>query len=357
MKETGELELLFQYACEYQFDDFTRLFAKLKNSRPVEEIWEAYLMQAQIKLRACDRTAWTDLQSIKPFEGIPQFPCLADIWRVDAPNRLGVFCKAPDALNNFFHTLAHVRKEMTRWYGEPGVVMVRQLQCEIKYFMGEIEEAMKLAEEQYRSPAKNNTISALSQGLRFRCYLAMGLPRQAEECMLDMIRMSQEFPECFAIYRTLREWANLTTNWSGDTPRFYNASDGKKRPVLEDRLESIRMGIAKTTPLEDPFMRYAELHYEDAYNLRQYYMDFFHVMYWFEAGDYQQAEACFNKLYTIASASGLRMPLVEYGEQILPLLHYVKNMNWHCSQQWLEQIAAQARCYERGLRAYTSTHN
>lgn len=354
MRKTGELEQLFQYACEYKFDDFTSLFAEMENSRSLEERGEAYLMRAQIKLVACDRTAWDDLQSIGHLAGTPQFPCLVDIWRVDAPNRLGVFCRTPDLVPDFFQTLAHVRKEMVRWYGERGAGMVRQLQCEIKYFMGEIEEALDLAEEQYRSAAKNNTITALSLCLRFRCYLAMGLPRQAEECMLDMIRLSQEHPECFAIYRTLREWTNLTTNWSGDTPRFYDSSDGKKMPVLEDRLESIRTGIAKTTPLEEPFMRYAELHYKNAYNLRQYYMDFFHVMYWFEAGDYQQAERCFNKLYEIASGSGFRMPLVEYGEQILPLLHHVKNRKWACSPQWLDQITAQARRYEKSLRAYTS---
>ena len=112
------------------------------------------------------------------------------------------------------------------------------------------------------------------------------------------------------------------------------------------------MGNAVTTPLEEPFVRYAGLNCENAYALRQYYMDIFHAMYWFLAGDLQQAELYFFKFYRIGFDSGVHMPLVECGEQITPLLHYVKDSQWDCSRQWLDEIISRAEHYEKSLNAY-----
>ena len=45
-------------------------------------------------------------------------------------------------------------------------------------------------------------------------------------------------------------------------------------------------------------------------------MDMCHAMYWFQADDYRQTRTYFSKLYHIALASGVSMPLVECGEHI-----------------------------------------
>jgi len=352
MNENAGLELLFQYACEFKFNDFTELLRELEAVQPLEEVWEAYLIRAQIKLIAADISILNDLGKIAEVSRLTRFPPLSSMWPADLPNRFVVFSKAPGALRDFLQTLPLVRKELSRWYGEQGDIAARQIQGEICYFIGEIDQALGLAEEQSGLEAGGNLDALFRQCLRFRCCLAMRRPRQAEECMLEMIKSSRSHPECQAVYQALRTWANLTTNWNGDAPRFYYDAGGRKKPVLEDRLESIRMGYARTTPLEEPFVRYAEQGYGSAYTMRQYYMEIFHAMYWFEAGDRQQTESYFRKLQQIAVDSGVCMPLVEYGEQITPLLRHVKDSRWGCSPQWLDRIISLAEQYEKSLNAY-----
>ena len=355
MGESRGLETLFQYAREYRFNDFAELLQELEANRPTADYWEAYLMRAQIKLYATDATVGDDLEMIARFSGPPKFPLLGGLWPCDAPNRFIVFSKTPGALRGFLQNLPGVRRQLSRWYGERGDIAVRQVQGDIHYFLGEIQSALDLAEEQHRAGLKSNTDALLNQSLRFRCHLAMRAPRKAEECMLDMIRLSRANPECLAPYQALRGWANLTTNWNGDSPRFYDDPSGRRMPVLEDRLAGIRMGCAQTTPLEAPFVEYAERGDENAYAVRQYYMDLFHAMYWFQAGDRPQTERYFRKVYQVSLDTGFFMPLVECGEQITPLLRYVKDSGWGCSPEWLDEVADRAGEYEKSLTAYQSS--
>ena len=350
-----DLELLFQYACEYKFNEFDQLLGELEAGPSTGEFWEAYLMRAQIKLSAADETVGDDLESIAEISESPKFPRLGDIWPADVPNRFIVFSKAPGALRGFLHRLPQVRKEMGRWYGKQGGTAAGQIQGEIHYFLGEIDKALDLAEEQQRSWAGNKLDAIFDQCLRFRCCLALGKPRQAEEHILEMIKSSRSYPECQAVYQAFRVWANLTTSWNGDAPRFYYGADGGKKPVLDDRLEGIRAGNASTTPLEEPFVRYAEQSYENSYTIRQYYMDLFHAMYWHEAGDRHQTESYFRELHQIAVDSGVCMPMVECGGQITPLLRHVKNSGWGCSPQWLDRIISLAEQYEKNLNAYNDS--
>lgn len=352
MRTNGELELLFRRASEYEFDEFIERFSELEAGRPLEDIWEAYLMRAQIKLYAADDTLWDDLRKIARFDGRPAFPLLGGLWLADAPNQFIVFSRAPGALEGFYRKLPSALQEFSRWYGEQGGLMVRQIQGDILYFLDDPGAALEVAEELHRSACLNRTDAILAQCLRFRCYLALCLPQQAEECMLDMVRLSQTYPECQPVYRALRTWANLTTNWNGDNRRFYNDSNGRRRPVLDDRLEGVRRGTSKTTPLEKPFIGYAEQSDEYAYAIRQYYMDLLHAMYWFEVDDPQQTESYFRKLYQVAFDSGVCMPLVECGEQITPLLRHVRDQGWDCSRQWLDRLIARAGQYEKSLNAY-----
>lgn len=352
MRGSHSLESLFQYAREYKFNDFNKLLTELEISQPQETLGEAFLLRAQIKLYIADYTILNDLEKISRFSGPIKFPCLFGIWRTDAPNRFIVFPKTPGALPGFLRALPQVRQTLNPWYGQQADIAVRQIQSEIHYFLGEIPEALELAEEQHHCATKNNLDAILTQGLRFRCYLALFKPRQAEQCMLDMIRLSQAHPECLATYNSLRWWANLTTNWNGDSPRFYDDQRGVKMPVLEDRLTVVRMGGGNTTQLEEPFMLFAKHSDENVYAIRQYYMDLFHAMYWFQAGDLQQTELYFLRLNRLALDSGVFMPFVECGEQITPLLRFVKESNWDCSAKWLDMIISRAEQYEAGIEAY-----
>lgn len=350
------MKRLYQHAASHRFDEFDALFSQLASAFPPDALREAYLMRAQIKLFTSDLTFQGDLDAAERGEGRPLFPCLDTQWRHDAPNRFVVFPSAPGALRTFLQSLPQAGERMGRWYGSKGRAAVRQIHGEIHYFLGETGAALALANEQYRTEGNTNTNAILTQYLRFRCNLALGQPGKAEQSMLDVIRLSKVYPECVASYQAFRGWASLTTSWNGDSPRFYHDASGKRQPVLEDRLEGIRMGVARITPLEGPFVAYARRSYEGAYTMRQYYMDLFHAMYWLPVGEHKQTETFFLRVYAVALASGVNFPFVECGEQILPLLQYIRESGLDCSADWLDEISANARQYEEKIYAYQTAN-
>ncbi|MDL2263336.1 hypothetical protein LJC31_01645 [Synergistaceae bacterium OttesenSCG-928-I11] len=346
------LERLFRYASEYKFRDFSDRFAELAPQFPAEALRDAHLIAAQIKLFAADETLLDDLEKIAEIEGPPRFPCLSECWLPDSPNRFIVFKKTRGAVRDFLQNLPRVEELLSRWYAEAGASMARQVRSEVLYFSGAFEEARRLAEKQLEKSRERRADAIPAQYVRFRCCLAMGLGEEAEACMLDMIRMARVHPECLGPYRVVRDWANLTTGWSGDTPRFCEVPDGGAQPVLEDRLAAIRTGISRLSPLEEPFVEYAEREYGEAYTVRQYYMDIFHALYWFQVGDPGQAEAHFMRAYQISVASDLVMPFVEYGSQIIPLLRHIEGGSTVCSQEWIARIRSLAEGYEQSLHEY-----
>lgn len=354
MSDTDGLELLFQCACDYKFDEFDALFSELEARLSPEIFWEAYLLRMQIKLYAADATLADDLKKATATGGAPRFPCLNNYWRCDTPNRLCVFSKTPGTLRSFLQTLPHVEEEMRRWHGEIGGSMVCQVQSELLYFMGSFDEAILVAKAQRDVRRENDTDAVCSLIVLFRCYLATGLTDEAEQCMLEMARLSKAKPECVAPYESTLMWTNLTTGWRGDSPRYAEAPGGTEKPVFEDRLDAIRSGYALISPLENPFVSYAMKRYPDTHTMRQYYMDIFHTIYWFQVKDYRQTKSLFSQIFQVAAGSGLIAPLAEYGKQIVPLLQHAKGSGVDCSDSWIDNIIALAEQYEAGLNAYRS---
>lgn len=351
MDQKKRLESLFSCAAEYRFRAFASLFSKLE-ANPAGVPPEAYLLRAQIKLFAADESCADDLAKAGSAGADPVHPCLGGIWMADCPNRIVVFSKAPGALERFLDALPHTGALLEGWYGEAGRSMASQIQSEILYYAGRFEEAVSLAETQLRPGRADETNTLLALCNLYRCHLATGKPDKAEQCMLDMITFTSTHPKYLDQYRIIREWANLTTGWSGDTPRFASGVRGETVPVLEDRLEAIRHGMSSQSPLEAPFTAYAQGGYADAYPLRQYYMDVFNAVYWFQTGDIPQSETFFKSAHEVAVNSGLIMPIVEYGIQIIPLLeHALQNGIVH-SEKWAGRISDLAHQYEENLGIY-----
>lgn len=348
------LSQLYQYALEYRLEEFDTLLADLEAVHPPEALTDAWRMRAQIKLYTSSGSILDDLEKAGPSDksNVPQFPCLTAQWKADAPNRFIVFSAAAGSLCSFFQSLVLARESLTHWFGGQGANAVRQIQADIHYFTGKPAAALALMEEQRQAGFVNATDEILSQCLRFRCHLALGRTKEAEQCMMDLFRLSQKHPECISTYEALRSWANMTTGWNGETPRFGLDHDGKTRPVLEDRLAGIRMGIARNTPMELPFVWYAKRNHADAYTLRQYYMDLFHALYWLLEGAFDQAEACFLRVYRVAQDSGVCMPFIECGEHVAPLLEYIKSSGVECDADWLDRILEMALDYEENLHMY-----
>lgn len=352
MNNDNNMELLFKYAFGHKFREFDTLFSEMEAVLTDDEFWEAYLIRAQIKLYTTDTTIESDLKKARHGKTAPRFPLLNSCWKGDGLNHFIVFPTGAGQLKVFLNLLPLVRKNFADWYAEQGDILVRQVQSEIHYFMGDVEIALLLAQEQYAALAKSNIDAMLSLIMQYRCNLALSNTEKAQRCVFDIIRRSKTCSECVDIYKAFRSWANITTSWSGDSPRFYKDKNGNRQPVLKDRLEGIKLGIARDTPLESPFIGYAMSTYKRAYILRQYYMDWFQAMYWHSVGAYKQMEAYFFKVYDLARSSGLYMPPIEFGEQIAPLFKCVKSRGIDVSENWIDMVTRRAASYEKCLRLY-----
>lgn len=345
---------LYQYASRHQFEEFDALLALLEEEQPFEAMWEAYLMRAQIKLFSTDITLWDDLERVAQIKKKPQYACLNSVWECDIPNRFVVFPRESGALQMFCQTLPQTRSMMVRWYGVQGDNMVSIIQCNILYFMGDIQSSLSLSEASLSLSYGSDLDTLLFSINCFRCYLALGMPEKAERSIIQAIRLSAKHPECVAAYLCFRDWVNLTTNWSGDSPRFIENDQGMKLPVLDDRIESIRTGMARTTAMESAFIAYAERYYENAYGIRQHFMDVFNAIYWHAMRDYAQAEVFYGKMENTLTTTGLLMPGIECGGQILPLLKYAQSSITTAHNKLLAALMDKAQEYENALGAYQS---
>lgn len=347
MSHNKNLDLMHQYAGGYQFQAFSDLFEQAISTLTTAELAEAILMRAQIKLVTADQSIIEDLEQAETLGPLLIYPCLSNIWRSDAPNRLNVFLNKPGMLSSFRQVLPRAQEMLGKYLGKAGSNLVRQLRCELHYFTGELDAALTLA-EQHESDGIN-TSDFLVLCIKFRCYLAMGLAQKAEDCMLEMIRFSKVCPECQASYQSIRKWVNLTTNWGGDSPRYYNMPDGTELPVLDDRLKALQGGMGKITMLEAPFVAYGRQSYASAYTLRQHYVDIFNALYWYQMGDLAQVERYFLNVRQTIAATGLIMPLVECGMQGFPLLQHM----WKSSSDGLrDTVMSMAKQYEESLSTY-----
>ena len=348
------IEDLFEYAVRCEFEDFNALFKVMELELPEKKMAEAYLMRGQIKLITTDLTAVGDLKKGAELIERPHYPCLDSLWHADSANRFIVFPRGKGVLVSFLMLLPEAKEKMIRLYGEAGNALVRRIRYEIYYYIGAAGAVIDYVESHPNIMLSNNSnIDRMYMlSLCFRSYLSMGENEKAEQSMLGMIKMSQKYPECLQIYQEVRGWANVTTGWSGDTPRFYRDSNGHMQSVLNDRVEAVRRGIGKGRQLESCFVGFAQSAYENTYTIRQYYMDIFHAMYWLSVGDCRQAEYYFIRLYEIAEASGVIMPFVECGEQILPLLQYMRDSEVDCPSEWISKIISMASRYEESLNSY-----
>lgn len=348
--DTG-LKSLVAHASAYEFDDFEDLFQEMLSASSGEGLQEAHRMRAQIKLFAADETLLGDLERGEGEEP-PALPCLGRQWVFDSPNRFVVFNRAQGGLDRFVRALPAAEEGLARWYGAAGRSMARQMQAEILYYRGDAQAALAIAHEYRQSPLRHSGDDIALFYLLFRCYLALGEQEGAKESMLQMVKLARGYPECEEPYQTVREWTNMTTGWSGDTPRFHHVPGAGEIPVLEDRLEAVRKGIPELSASEKPFAAYARRAYRGSLTMRRHYMDVFYTILWYQAGDFRQMEASFLRACRVSLSTGIVMPFVEYGKQILPLFRHIRDSEIACPPEWMEKIYRLAERYEESLEVY-----
>lgn len=356
MPSEANLSPLFDAAHRQDFAAFRRLFETLEGQLSPADFAEAYLLRAQIKLYASDATLLQDLAKAQQNGAKPQFAFLCGQWKCDALNRFVVFPLQQGALQAFLQALPAAHQAFALHYGQPGAGAVQQIESEIYYFMGDAETALQLSQQRSAHPATRKVEKMQALILQYRCHLALGQTQKAQEVMIEIIGLSKRHPECVESYQAFRAWANLTTGWGGDSPRFQSNANGERQPDFSDRLRGIKQGIGRDTPLEAPFVQQAKCSFGKACSLRELYMELFNTLYWQSTQDDENMQLHIHRVQNVVNATGLMMPLIESGEQIMPLLRYLEAEQpgevtcWHAT---LSQRAAQ---YESYLAAYRLTN-
>lgn len=350
-----DVSKLYKNALSYDFhilnenaDDF--------ECHDTQDYVDLYLMKAQIKLLLSDQTAIHDLRQAKTLSKSPRMPFLFSEWKPNSPNSFIVFDSNPGSVQSFLKILTPCGELLRDWYGEQGYHTAMQIKSEILYFMGKPNEAAALSEGLFQQTESNYLYHVLTGYTLLRCYLAMGKIHAAEAVILEIIRYAKKsgLPHCMEMYHTIREWVNLTTGWSGDSPRYQKTTAGDILPVLDDRITAVRKGISAPSTTEEPFVLYARRRHKSSYTMRELYMDIFGAMEAFRNGLPEQARENFLRAYRIAKPNDLLMPFAEYGGQIHGLTDYMTKQNDGIDPVWTSRMLELSRQYEKNLSAYRS---
>lgn len=355
MDDNNYIRLAYDYAANYEFITLLKLLSEDKFHLDSNHSTDIYLILAQIQLFSSDINIMKNLNKADKQKSMPQYPCLRQAWQFKSPNRFIVFQTEEGALSRFLNYLPETANQLTHWYGESGCGMARQLESEIRYFRGEYGKAILLAQDQLTYSVESRADELMAYYVLFRCWLGLGETKKAQNAMFMMIeRSSSQYSTeySYEIYQSIRDWANLTTGWSGDTPRYHSTPDGYVLPVLEDRVAAILKGISQLSDSEKPFADFASISYKNYYAVRWLYMDIFYAINSFRAGQYNQAMENFQRAYQLACASDIIMPFVEYGNQILPLLCKILKIETRYSSAWINRVITLAEQYEDSINAY-----
>lgn len=343
----------------FQLKEYYQLSEALVKELQGEDLGEVLLSRAQLKLMTTDISLGDDLQRAR--ELLPQgsrFSSFLDTFQPWDPNGFILFRPEENDLNRFVAALPSMTEAMRNLGGIRAAQFCRQIESEIRYFTGNFAEAAALAEPLFRQAVRQDdaVCGIMAAYVLLRCHLAEGHVSDAEEVMMQMIRWAKEntCENVRRMYTTIRSWTNLTTGWQGDTPRYHVTPDGAVFPALEDRMAAVQKGISELGPTEEPFAEYARLSHPAICTMRELFMRIFNAMIHYKYGDKQVSTSMFYSAYVTAKGSGLVMPFVEYGRQILPLLNFAleRDHEKYYDREWMEHLADMAEQYEEGLQRY-----
>lgn len=347
-----KLNLLYELAVKLKLETFDELFDEIVKEFDFTDVWEVYLIRAQLKIYISDSSFINDLLKVIDIKEKPNYPLLNTKWKMDSSNQYSISHMSNNDLLEFKKILSESISIMEKFYGVYGINTILELLCEINYFQSNFDEAKGLLKTIEDSNSLRLIDELFFYFMSYRVNLASGDWKVAEKSMLEVIRLSQKYPVCQQAYQQFKGWAVLTTNWSGDSDRFIINKEGEKVANLEDRLVAIKDGVDKLSEREYALYNYAILHFDDVYTQRMFYMDIFNAMFWFVSGDPTSALSFFDRAYTFSQATDQILPFVEYGEHILPLLEYIKNNHSEYSDKWLLKTESLAIQYENSLQAY-----
>lgn len=242
---------------EYDLKEYDSLAFPLEQTCKQEDLGEMHLCRAHLKMLISDVTFEEDLLSAESLlpEG-SRYPPLFEGLAPQSPNGFILFYNQENSLPRFLDALERLERKTEKYCGSFGLHMNRQLQSEILYYMGEVQRAGAIASvvRSYALKRGEDALAVMAGYSLLRCNLVIGNIGDTEEEIMRIFRCIKRAPHSrhAKMYETMRDWLNLTTGWSGDTPRYYQSPDGTMLPIFEDRIIAIQKGISTLGPTEKP---------------------------------------------------------------------------------------------------------
>jgi hypothetical protein len=310
---------------------------------------ELYLTRAQLKMLSSDYTALDDLllaQRLLPGETRVK-SIYATMLRSEStggvaiPLRQGLFKRFTDILDP-------AQKILAAYTGSCGENICNLVKGEILYFSGKFDEAVAVlltALQYFRRQNQPIRIMQCDYHL-LCCYLAQGKPEYASHVIFDLIHWSKRGSAEQTLYKTIRLWLNITTGWSGDTPRYYVVPDGTVIPLLQDRADAVRQGIAEHSGRETFLLELSRRWGQPKISLRELYMMLYTALVAFNDSAASLPRLNLPEIFTISRDVGFVQHITEYGRQIVPLLKAASQHNLF-DRAYLSELILRANQYEK----------
>lgn len=348
-----DVERLLRLAGDLRLQEYLELFQRLEAEAEGCDRGEALLSRAQVKLLCADPTFPQDLIAARVL--LPsgsRYAPLLKTYAFSEPNSFVVFSATAGSVRQYLDALDASFGLLEELCGKEGLELGRQMQSEILYFSGRFDEALSIVESMSAWGGEPYDRAMMAHYARLRCSLAIGDMAAMEDSLERMIRLTKgRFSSLdSSIYQTIRSWVNLTTGWSGDTPRYTITPEMNIFPALEDRAEAIRKGIHRLGSSEAPFAEYARLTRRNVRTMRDLYIDIYNMLLMYKYSDHEKALELFDTIYPCARGNEMIMPFAEYGKQIVPFLeHAMETKPGIYEKEWMKGLISVSERYEISL--------
>lgn len=317
---------------------------------------ELYLLRAQLKALTADGSLLGDcFKARELLKKGKTVECAYSFMRLANPGSLSLIPKQRGMYAEYLKALFEAQEIFFEYSGDCGKNILTLVRSEALYYTHEYEEAASLAfplVQEFISQDKIECAMFASYVL-LRCYLAAAKPDNARKVVFDLFEWSKKGKDFYRLYGIMRSWLNLTTGWSGDSLRYHTVPDGTVIPVLEDRAAAIKQGIGEYTDYEFFVLNLSEKFNKSAMTMPDFYLMIYKIMVEFNSCARPIAELNLPEVFNIVYDTGLIQPLIEYGEQIIPLLKAAAKEGLF-DREWLHLLTRRAQSYERSLKLFRS---
>lgn len=315
---------------------------------------ELYLIHSQLKLFLFDATMLDDMEIARKL--LPRGTMVDSLFhtmKFSSPNMLMHIPTTEDEFQRFWSALEQMQYLLAEHTGSYGYYLCAIFKAEILYFTGRYRASLSLVEPIARAlRLQGDTLQAtLAYYTLIRCHLALGMPAEARMGISCVVNWAKEGPLQHEAYSIIRSWLNVTTGWSGDSPRYHIVPDGTIVPVFEDRTVAIQQGICQLCGSEADFGKLAAQFGTTLFNVRELYMKVYQVVVSYQTATQPLSETNLPEVFQIVRDTGMIQTIIDYGKQIVPTLTAALAQGIFDSE-WLSEMIERANEFEQYICAF-----